>query len=138
MLSTTEWDYKHIALLIAIPALEPLQQILKLSKVLCCLGSPISNYFVLFFAASRSEGTVAGGLRRALAFAMELQLALLLAGVIAFSDAARGKPRCRRAGTQGPRGTPAASEGWHLAPCSAAWRCRLVSASPPACVFWGR
>lgn len=41
--------------------------------------------------ASRSERTVACTIRRDLVFKMELQFALLLAGIIAFSDSARGK-----------------------------------------------
>ncbi|XP_064275036.1 fibroblast growth factor receptor-like 1 isoform X1 [Passer domesticus] len=41
----------------------------------------------------KSERTVACAIRRDLVFKMELQLALLLAGIIAFSDSARGPPR---------------------------------------------
>lgn len=50
-----------------------------------------SNYFALLFSASRSERPVACTIRRDLVFKMELQLALLFAGIIAFSDSARGK-----------------------------------------------
>lgn len=52
---------------------------------------PPSNYFALLFPSPRSERTVACAIRRDLVFKMELQLALLFAGIIAFSDSARGK-----------------------------------------------
>lgn len=90
-------NYKFVDLSFAVSALKPLQQVLKLQSCgLLGLFFP-SNAFAFHFPASRSERTVASTIRRAPLFKMELQLALLFAGIIAFSDSARGKETGRAA-----------------------------------------
>lgn len=88
---------KFVDLSFAVSTLKPLQQVLKLQSCgLLGLFFP-SNAFAFRFPASRSERTVASTIRRALVCKMELQLVLLFAGIIAFSDSARGKETGRAA-----------------------------------------
>lgn len=87
-------NYKHAAVAFTLPALALLQQPLKLYKLVGCLLISPRNCSAPFPAAPRTAARIA---HRDPLFTMGLQLALLLAGIVALSDSARGKDRAARA-----------------------------------------
>lgn len=84
-------NYKHAAVVaFTLPVLALLQQPLKLCKLVGCLLISPHNRSAPFPAAPRTAARTA---HRDPLFTMGLQLALLLAGIVALSDSARGKDR---------------------------------------------